>query len=42
MFVDILRPSPFPWIMSAVVAVEGFVNKKLKLIALSGWTLLER
>lgn len=42
MFVDILRPSPFPWIMSAVVAVEGFLNKKLKLIALSGWTLLER
>lgn len=42
MFVDILRPSPFPWVMSAVVAIEGFVNKKLKLIALSGWTLLER
>jgi len=42
MFVDILRPSPFPWIMSAVVAAEGFLNKKLKLITLSGWTLLER
>jgi hypothetical protein len=42
MFVDILRPSPFPRVMSAVVAAEGFLNKRFKLIALSGWTLLER
>jgi hypothetical protein len=42
MFVDILRPSPFPWIMSAVVMVEGWLNKTFKLIALSGWTLVER
>jgi aspartyl/asparaginyl beta-hydroxylase (cupin superfamily) len=42
MFVDILRPSPFPWIMSAVVLVEGWLNKTFKLIALSGWTLVER
>jgi aspartyl/asparaginyl beta-hydroxylase (cupin superfamily) len=42
MFVDILRPSPFPRAMAAVVAFEGYLNKKLKLIALSGWTLVER
>jgi Aspartyl/Asparaginyl beta-hydroxylase len=42
MFVDILRPSPFPRAMSAVVAVEGFLNKKFKFIVFSGWTLLER
>jgi hypothetical protein len=42
MFVDILRPSPFPWILRAVVAVEGFISRKLKLIAFSGWTLVER
>ena len=42
MFVDILRPSPFPRIMSAVVMVEGWLNKTFKLIALSGWTLVER
>jgi aspartyl/asparaginyl beta-hydroxylase (cupin superfamily) len=42
MFVDILRPSPFPGAMAAVVAFEGYLNKKLKLIALSGWTLVER
>ena len=42
MFVDILRPSPFPRIMSAVVMVEGWLNKTFELIALSGWTLVER
>jgi hypothetical protein len=42
MFVDILRPSPFPRIMKAVVAMEGYLNKKLQLIRLSGWTLVER
>ncbi len=42
MFVDILRPSPFPRIMAAVVALEGYLNSKLKLITLSGWTLVER
>jgi hypothetical protein len=42
MFVDILRPSPFPWIMAAVVAVEGYLNKWFKFIRLSGWTLVER
>jgi len=42
MFVDILRPSPFPWIMSAVVVVEGWLNNTFKLIALSGWTLVEQ
>jgi hypothetical protein len=41
MFVDILRPSPFPWIMSAMVAVEGYLNKIFKFIRLSGWTLVE-
>ena len=41
MFVDILRPSPFPWIMSAMVAVEGYLNKFFKFIRLSGWTLVE-
>jgi hypothetical protein len=42
MFVDILRPSPFPRIMKAVVALEGFINKRFKLITFSGWTLVER
>jgi aspartyl/asparaginyl beta-hydroxylase (cupin superfamily) len=42
MFVDILRPSPFPRVMAAVVALEGFLNSKLKLITLSGWTLVEQ
>jgi aspartyl/asparaginyl beta-hydroxylase (cupin superfamily) len=42
MFVDILRPSPFPRVMSAVVAVEGYLNKTFKFISLSGWTLVER
>ncbi len=42
MFVDILRPSPFPRIMAAVVALEGHLNTKLKLIKLSGWTLVEQ
>ena len=32
MFVDILRPSPFPAIMSAVVAIEGFLNKMFNFI----------
>jgi beta-hydroxylase len=42
MFVDILRPSPFPRVMEAVVAAEGYLNKKFKFISLSGWTLLSR
>lgn len=42
MFVDILRPSPFPRVMAAVVALEGFLNARLKLITLSGWTLVEQ
>jgi hypothetical protein len=42
MFVDILRPSPFPRVMAAVVALEGYLNTKLKLISLSGWTLVEQ
>jgi len=42
MFVDILRPSPFPRVMAAVVALEGYLNARLKLITLSGWTLVEQ
>jgi hypothetical protein len=42
MFVDILRPSPFPWVMAAVVALEGHLNKLFKFIRFSGWTLVER
>jgi hypothetical protein len=42
MFVDILRPSSFPRLMTATVAVEGWLNKKFNLIKLSGWTLLQR
>jgi Aspartyl/Asparaginyl beta-hydroxylase len=42
MFVDILRPSPFPWIMAAVVGLEGHLNKLFKFIRFSGWTLVER
>jgi hypothetical protein len=42
MFVDILRPSLCPLVLRAVVAVEGFISRKLKLIAYSGWTLVER
>jgi hypothetical protein len=42
MFVDILRPSPWPALMKAVVDAEGYLNKKFKFIALSGWTLVEK
>jgi hypothetical protein len=42
MFVDILRPSPFPPVMSVVVAAEGWLNKTFKFISYSGWTLVER
>jgi len=28
--------------MAAVVALEGYLNTKLKLISLSGWTLVEQ
>ena len=42
MFVDILRPSLFPRVMEAVVAAEGYLNKKFKFISYSGWTLLSR
>lgn len=42
MFVDILRPSPFPRIMAAIVALEGVLNKYFKFIRFSGWTLVER
>ena len=42
MFVDILRPSHFPRVLAAIVAAEGFIGRKLKLIAYSGWTLVER
>jgi Aspartyl/Asparaginyl beta-hydroxylase len=42
MFVDILRPSPFPWVMSAVIAAEAYLTRKFNLITRSGWTLIER
>jgi aspartyl/asparaginyl beta-hydroxylase (cupin superfamily) len=42
MFVDILRPSPFPWVMLAVIAAEAYLTKKFNLITRSGWTLIER
>jgi Aspartyl/Asparaginyl beta-hydroxylase len=42
MFVDILRPTPFPRVMAAVVAVEGVLNKQFKFTKISGWTLLEK
>jgi beta-hydroxylase len=42
MFVDILRPTALPAVMKAVVAAEGYLNKRFKFIALSGWTLVER
>ena len=42
MFVDILRPSSFPRVMSAVIAAEAYLTKKFKLISYSGWTLIER
>ncbi len=42
MYLDILRPSPFPAVMAAVCAVEGYLSKKFKLIALTNWTLVER
>jgi beta-hydroxylase len=42
MFVDILRPSLFPYVMSTVIAAEAYLTKKFNLIAHSGWTLIER
>jgi beta-hydroxylase len=41
MFVDILRPSPFPCIMSAVIAAEAYLTRKFNLITQSGWTLIK-
>jgi hypothetical protein len=40
MYVDILRPSPFPWLMAAVCAIEGYVAKKIDLVSLTRWTLV--
>lgn len=40
MFVDILRPTPFPRFMKAVVAIEAYVNGKMNLFRFSGWTLV--
>lgn len=42
MYVDILRPSPFPGFMAAVCAIEGWVATKIKLISLTNWTLVQR
>jgi len=42
MYLDILRPSPFPGIMAAVCALEGWVATKIKLISLTNWTLVQR
>jgi aspartyl/asparaginyl beta-hydroxylase (cupin superfamily) len=42
MFVDILRPPPFPRVMSAVIAAEAYLTRKFNLVARSGWTLIER
>jgi len=42
MYVDILRPSPFPRVMAAVCSAESYVAKKIKLVSLSNWTLVER
>ena len=42
MFVDILRPSPLPWVMATVVAAEGLLNKTFNFTKLSGWTLIGR
>jgi hypothetical protein len=42
MYIDILRPTPFPWFMAGVCTVESYVAKKIKLISLSNWTLVER
>jgi hypothetical protein len=42
MYVDILRPSPFPRVMTAVCAVEGYLGKTFKLLSLTNWTLVER
>jgi hypothetical protein len=41
MFVDILRPTPFPWGMRAVIAAEAYLTRKLNLITASGWTLIK-
>jgi aspartyl/asparaginyl beta-hydroxylase len=42
MYVDILRPSPFPGIMAAVCAFEGWVTTKIKAVSLTNWTLVQR
>ncbi|MGC1778118.1 MAG: aspartyl/asparaginyl beta-hydroxylase domain-containing protein [Xanthobacteraceae bacterium] len=42
MFVDILRPTPFPRVMAAVVAFEAFLNRQFSFIRFSGWTLVGR
>jgi hypothetical protein len=42
MFVDILRPTRFPRVMSAVIAAEAYLTRKFNLITQSGWTLIER
>ena len=42
MYIDILRPSPFPRVMAAVIAAEAYLTRKFNLITQSGWTLIER
>jgi Aspartyl/Asparaginyl beta-hydroxylase len=42
MYVDILRPTPFPRVMAAVCAAESYIARKIKLVSLSKWTLVEQ
>jgi beta-hydroxylase len=42
MYVDILRPSPFPRVMAAVCSAESYIARKIKLVSWSNWTLVER
>jgi hypothetical protein len=42
LFVDIIRPTPFPWIMKSVVAGVRVLTQSFKFIYYKHWTLIDR
>jgi beta-hydroxylase len=42
MYVDILRPSPFPRVMAAVCSAESYLARKIDLVSLTNWTRVRR
>jgi aspartyl/asparaginyl beta-hydroxylase (cupin superfamily) len=42
LFVDMVRPTPFPGIMRAIIAVVRFLTQSFKFVYYNNWKLLER